>query len=90
MKVVILIAMLVLAGCSTVPEKEIVRVEVKVRIPCINKAPIRPTYKTGKGDYPGEKMAALILADDLEKAEQYGTNWEAAAAGCIKHPAAKP
>lgn len=73
---------LFMAGCATTPEPQIVKVEVIK--PCIKEAPKRPTYRTGKGAYPGEKSAAAILAADFERAEQYGHDWEAAAAGCLE------
>lgn len=92
MKRAILIAALALSGCAT-PATEapkVITVQVKVKEPCIAQAPERPVYQTGKGEYPGEKAAAKILADDFEMAERYGTAWEAAAAGCIQAPPAAP
>lgn len=76
---------LLAAGCTTTaaPTQKVVTVQVKVKEPCIDKAPKRPVYQTGKGDYPGEAAAASILAADFERAEQYGVQWEAAAAGCL-------
>ena len=74
-----------LAGCASAPiQQKVVTVQVKVREPCIPVAPDRPNYVTGKGAYPGEKEAARALANDFESAEQYGRNWEAAAAGCLQ------
>jgi hypothetical protein len=58
-------------------------VQVKVKEPCIDKVPRRPAYQTGRGEYPGEAAAAQALAADFERAEQYGVQWEAAAAGCL-------
>lgn len=81
MRLAVMALMVVLAGCTTPQEPQTVKVEVVK--PCIKEAPKRPAYQTGKGAYPGEKAAAAILAADFEKAEQYGTAWEAAAAGCI-------
>lgn len=81
MKRAAMVLMVALAGCATPQEPQTVKVEVIK--PCIKEAPKRPAYQTGKGAYPGEKAAAAILAADFEKAEQYGTAWEAAAAGCI-------
>lgn len=86
---VIVAALAVLAGCAhNQPKQDIQRIEVPVKVPCIERAPAKPVYRTGVGPYPGEKQAALILADDFERAEQYGAAWEAAAAGCVK-PAAQ-
>lgn len=75
-----------LAGCQTTPSPSVSIVEVEnlVRVPCIDKAPVRPTYKTGKGDEPSDIEKGAILIGDFEAAEQYGIDWEAAAAGCIK------
>lgn len=77
-----------LAGCQTSPPAEIktVIVEKLVPVPCIEKAPDRPVYKTGKGPEPSDIEKGAILIGDFEAAEQYGTDWEAAAAGCIKPP----
>ena len=81
----LLVAALSVAGCATTPPPEkVVEVQVKVKEPCISKAPKKPAYRTGKGVYPGDKAAAVALAGDFEAAEQYGAAWEAAAAGCIK------
>lgn len=84
-------AIIALAGCAgrLEPEQKVVEVKVPVAVPCIEKYPARPVYGFGKGEWPGDKAAAMILADDFEKAEQYGTDWEAAAAGCktLKQPA---
>lgn len=86
MRVSVLLLAAALAGCATKPQaaREVVEVKVKVKEPCIDKAPKRPQYQTGKGAYPGEAAAASMLASDFEKAEQYGAQWEAAATGCIK------
>lgn len=89
-RAIIMFVALALSGCALRPavEQKVVTAEVKVREPCIKRAPDRPAYRTGKGAYPGEKAAAKILADDFEQAERYGTAWEAAAAGCIMAPPA--
>lgn len=86
---------LLLGGCATAPQprQQVVEVKIKVKEPCIDKAPTRPQYQTGKGAYPGDIAAAAMLASDFEKAEQYGVQWEAAAAGCMvvkAQPAPKP
>lgn len=76
--------LILLAGCATPPPpQKIIPVNVVVTKPCIDAEPERPTYKFGKGEYPTEKEAVMILVEDFEKAERYGNEWEAAAAGCI-------
>lgn len=73
-----------LAGCAHDPVPPVTTtVYVKVTEPCIKQEPVKPEYRTGKGPWPGDKAAAAILADDFEKAEQYGVQWEAAATGCV-------
>lgn len=90
MRVLLIFAMaIILAGCMTTQPKP-QSVEVQVRVPCIKNAPTKPVYLTGKGEYPGGKAAAQILAKDFENAEQYGNEWEAAAAGCLIVPPPKP
>lgn len=85
---VMLVLALAVSGCATnraAGPETIKTVEVlkKVKEPCISKAPVKPARKTGKGAYPGDAAAASTLASDLERAEQYGAQWEAAAAGCV-------
>lgn len=89
---VVFASFVALAGCAgrMEPVERVVVVEKKVKERCIDKAPIRPIYRFGKGDWSDGKEAASLLADDFEKAEQYGHDWEAAAAGCLVVPAAKP
>lgn len=79
-----LLAALLLAGCVTKPTRpDVTTVYVKVKEPCIEQAPQKPLFLTGKGEWPGDKAAAGILAADFEAAERWGTAWEAAAAGCL-------
>lgn len=75
---------LAMVGCTAKPIERIVTVEVKVpvKVPCIDTVPVRPAYKFGKGDYPGEAKAAVALAEDREAAINYGDEWAAAAIGC--------
>ena len=77
---------LLLSGCAAT-DQQILRVEVPVAVPCIpaDKIPARPEYLSRRGDYPGDAQAAALIAADLERAIQYGTLWEAAAAGCVEH-----
>lgn len=86
------LAVLLLGGCASTPDEpqKVTMVFTKVKEPCITKAPTRPTYKFGKGARPKSDTAmAQILAEDFEAAEQYGTDWEAAAAGCVSLPQPK-
>lgn len=80
-----LLVSLMLTACSvTQPEREVTTVRIPVPVPCISEPPSRPVYATGKGEYPGQREAALAVAADYEKAEQYGRSWEAAASGCYR------
>lgn len=92
LRLAVLATIVALAGCAgqQTVEQQVITVQVPVAVPCVDKVPARPVYRTGKGDWPGDKAAAVILADDFEKAEQYGHAWEAAAAGCLVPPPAKP
>ena len=78
-------AALALTGCAMQPrvQTKVVEVKVPVQVPCIEKAPARPSYLFGKGPKPDEKQAAMLITADLEAAKQYGFAWEAAAAGCV-------
>lgn len=81
---------MMLAACSTTPEiqyRDVIKeVKVPVSVPCIKKKPVRPDYQFGVGEMPSDTDMAAILAEDFEKAEQYGLAWEAAAAGCSVTP----
>lgn len=84
-------AALALAGCTTPQvQTRVVEVKVPVQVPCIERAPVRPAYRFGKGKAPGEKEAAVLITADLEAAKLYGVAWEAAAAGCHVGPPARP
>lgn len=84
--VIAIVLILALAGCAT-PERRIqvqtVEVKVPVRVPCVSSAPVVPTYQYGKGPWPGMSPALALLVSDLEAAQQYGREWEAATAGCL-------
>ena len=91
MKRLLIAAALALAGCTTPQvQTRVVEVKIPVQVPCIEKAPARPAYRFGKGPKPDEKQAAVLITADLEAAKQYGIAWEAAAAGCLMPPPAKP
>ena len=92
LRLAVLAAIVALAGCAGPQqvEQQVITVQVPVAVPCVEKVPARPVYRTGKGEWPTGAAAARILADDFEKAEQYGHAWEAAAAGCLVVPPAKP
>lgn len=81
-----LAAMLALSACSPTAKKpiETITIYVPVSKPCIEKAPPKPLFRSGRGEWPGDKAAAAILADDFEKAEQYGVQWETATIGCVE------
>lgn len=84
MRLWILLPALLLGGCFGREVKtEVVEVRVPVSVPCLGDAPARPAYRFQAAEWPGEKEAALLLINDLEAAKQYGTAWEAAAAGCL-------
>lgn len=85
MKLLYIAVALALGGCAG-PRQQVTMADVAVSVPCIDAAPAKPVYQTGKGTYPGEKRAAVILADDFEKADQYGLAWEVASIGCVKPP----
>lgn len=91
MKALYILVLLALGGCSgfSSQRQQVTTADIAIAVPCIDAAPTKPEYKTGKGAYPGEKQAAVILADDFEKADQYGLAWEVASIGCVK-PAANP
>lgn len=80
-----------LTGCATGqeerPKVEVITTKVMVAEPCIEQAPVRPAYHWGVGPRPAnDKAAVAILLGDYEAARQYGIDWEAAAAGCVKRP----
>lgn len=79
----IILAACVLTGCASKADPRVTTVYVQVPVPCVDSAPERPQYRTGRGEYPGDVEATAILADDFEKAERYGTAWETAASGCV-------
>lgn len=87
MKILTLLLAALVSGCgATQPAKpEIIRVEVPVPVPCIDesKIPQKPERQYGVGGWPGQVEAVRVLIADLEASEQYGIDWEAAAAGCI-------
>lgn len=85
MKIIAISILLMLAACASTPTTpKVTTIYVPVKEPCISKAPDRPAYRYGKGNYPGDKAAAALLAADFEAAEQYGNAWELAATGCVK------
>lgn len=88
MKHALIAALALLAGCSSTavkPTTETVFVDRPVREPCIEAAPVKPVYHAGEDQGLSGKEKARVLILDFEAAEQYGAEWEAAAAGCIKN-----
>ena len=86
---VAVLAAIFMAGCASTPDEppKATMVFTKVKEPCISKTPKKPVYRFGKGVRPKSDAAmAQVLAEDFEAAEQYGTEWEAAAAGCVITP----
>lgn len=75
---VVVLAALALAGCI---KPQVVKVPVSV--PCLTWVPERPVYEFGRGPMPAPDVAAKMLAKDFERADLYGQEWEAAAAGCL-------
>lgn len=86
-KIAVLAVAALLTGCgATAPavKTDVVQVDKIVREPCIEKAPEKPVYRVGRDAALDARGKAEALIRDFEAAEQYGTDWEAAAAGCIK------
>jgi hypothetical protein len=82
----VLLVLMLLAGCSLFrPEVQIVKVPVSV--PCLKSVPERPEYLFPGMPEPVTEVqameAAKALARDFERADLYGRQWEAQAAGCI-------
>lgn len=88
--VLLTLFVLALSACESMPQGQgvakvqTVEVKVPVSTPCIVRAPTPPVYAWARGDYPGDKAAGGILLIDNERAVQYGKQWEAAAAGCVR------
>lgn len=82
MKIVILLAASLLAGCGTAPPPTQI-VEVPVHTPCVKDAPVAPVYEFDKLplDAPGGDKV-LALARDWLRARKYEGALEGALAGC--------
>ena len=74
------LSFLLLAGCASPPEPQIVKVPVTV--PCLGTLPVRPEAQFGTGPYPGDKEAAKLALLDSLSFQSYSTKLEAAIAGC--------
>lgn len=81
-----LLSVLLLAGCASPPEPQIVK--VPVHVPCLGPLPERPAVTFGTGPYPGDKEAAQAALLDSLAFQGYSTKLETAMAGCI--PVANP
>jgi hypothetical protein len=82
-KIISLIAVVLLAGCSTAPPPTQI-VEVPVHTPCVTGTPVRPVYEFDKLPLDasgGEKI--LALARDWPVGRKYEGELEAALAGCL-------
>lgn len=70
------ISAILLAGCGTMRPEQ-------VTVPCLKSVPVKPEYRFGSGAKPSSQEAVRMLALDFEAADKYGSEWEAAAAGCV-------
>lgn len=91
--VVLVLAFVALQGCSSqlpqapAPKPEVVIVEKVIAEPCVESAPIKPVYRWGAGSAKrtmSDREAVVLLSAELDKAKQYGVDWEAATVGCVK------
>jgi len=81
-----LFALLLLAGCQTVPVVRTVEVKVEVPVPCaVGAKPVSPVNQYG--NLPagtGVDYALSALKGDRAAWERFGTEMEAKTAGCWK------
>lgn len=91
--IVVVLAIAALQGCASqlpqapAPKPEVVIVEKVITEPCVESAPIKPVYRWGAGSAKrtmSDREAVVLLSAELDKAKQYGIDWEAATAGCVK------
>ena len=86
MKVFLMLAVVMLAGCRTAPPATQI-VQVPVQVPCFVAAPQRPVYEFDKlpaAVSDGQKVMAL--ARDWVRAREYELKLEASMAGCVTDP----
>lgn len=89
------LTLVTLTGCASpsteptgVRPLEVVTAKIAVTEPCIEVAPAEPVYRWGASDLPAtDKEKVSIALTDMENAKQYGRDWEAASAGCVKSAA---
>lgn len=91
--IVVVLAIAALQGCASqlpqapAPKPEVVIVEKVITEPCVESAPIKPVYRWGAGSSKrtlSDREAVVLLSAELDKAKQYGIDWEAATVGCVK------
>lgn len=87
-KITVALIAAALSGCASAPTEtqKVVEVDKPVAVSCLGTIPARPTYMYGKGVEPSDIEKGGILIKDFEAAEKYGTDWEAATAGCLTLP----
>ena len=81
MRLAVLAAAMLLAGCATRPPIE---TKVPVAVGCVGAVPARPAVTFGVGDWPGDKGAAIATQVDSLAFQSYTTVLEAIIAGCPK------
>jgi len=88
--VLVLLLSLFVTGCANTPPA----IHVQVPVSCLGETPQKPIYRFAKLPKPiteaDSKAAAVVLFQDFESAESYGTKWEAASIGCRSLPVASP
>lgn len=82
MKLAILAAAMLLAGCATQPQ--VIETKVPVTVGCVGAVPERPSVTFGVGDWPGDKTAAQASQIDSLAFQAYSTKLEALIQGCPK------
>ena len=72
-----------LTACSTVPQCQPIEVQVPVRVPCIQKIPVKPAYEIDRLDTKSTDFDKIqALAVDYVRQKQYINELEAVIEGC--------